>query len=99
MIVREAQRVRTADPAKYAWAALRKFQNIELVTKKLIDIHGIPSRHHDDARKQAQQLRYCLIQAREYFTAAEAVSTATKPNLLLWHDEFGPCRNSLQAIG
>jgi len=84
MIIREAQKVRTADPAGYAWAVLRKFQNVELVAKKLIEIHSIPSKHHDDARKQAQQLRYCLIQAREYFAAAAVVSTATKPNLLYY---------------
>jgi len=84
MIVSEAKKVRTADPAKYAWSLLRKFQNVELLTRKLIEIHNVPSKYHDDARKQAQQLRYCLIQAREYFTAAESVSTATKPNLLYY---------------
>jgi hypothetical protein len=84
MIIREAQKVRTADPAGYAWAVLRKFQNVDLVARRLIELHSIPSKHHDAARKQAQQLRYCLIQAREYFAAAAVVSTATKPNLLYY---------------
>jgi YaaC-like Protein len=84
MIIQKARKVRTADSASFAWAGLRKLQNVELVTQTLIRIHKIPKRYHDDARKQARQLRYCLIQAREYFSAAKAVTTATKPNLLYY---------------
>jgi hypothetical protein len=35
-------------------------------------------------RKQARQVRYCVLQAREYFTAAQHVGTATRPNLLYY---------------
>ncbi|WP_442895877.1 YaaC family protein [Bradyrhizobium sp. AZCC 2262] len=44
----------------------------------------MPRRYYDDVRKQALQIRYCLLQAREYFTAAASVSLATKPNLLYY---------------
>ncbi|MFK4523107.1 hypothetical protein ABIF90_001088 [Bradyrhizobium japonicum] len=84
MIIRRAKKVRTASLADYAWSGLRKFQNIDLVTKRLIDLHKVPAKYHDDVRKQSQQVRYCLIQAREYFAAAKTVSIATKPNLLYY---------------
>jgi hypothetical protein len=45
---------------------------------------AFPPKWRDHVRKQAQQLRYCLIQAREYFSAAGSVSIATKPNLLYY---------------
>jgi hypothetical protein len=47
-------------------------------------LHHVPERHRADVRKQSLQIRYCLFQAREYFTAAAAVSLATKPNLLYY---------------
>lgn len=84
MIISKARKVRVADPAAFAWAGLRKFQNADLVTKLLIELHNVPKKYHDDVRKQAQQIRYCLVQAREYFAAANSVTTATKPNLLYY---------------
>lgn len=84
MIIQRAQKVRTLSESSYAWSGLRKFQNIDLVTKRLIELHDIPKRFHRDVRKQAQQIRYCLTQAREYFVAAGAVTLATRPNLLYY---------------
>lgn len=84
MIIREALSVRTGDRSNYAWSNLRKYQNVDYVHDRIIKLHNLPLKHHDIARKQAQQIRYCVIQAREYFSAAEAVSIATKPNLLYY---------------
>jgi hypothetical protein len=84
MIIPQARRVRTAAPQAFAWAGLRRFQNVDLITDELMHIHHLESKWRDNVKKQAQQLRYCLIQAREYFTAAQAVSLATKPNLLYY---------------
>jgi hypothetical protein len=83
-MINQARSVSTGNPASFAWAGLRGFQNVELVTKRIVELHKVPKKFHGDARKQAQQLRYCLIQAREYFNAAAAVSSATKPNLLYY---------------
>jgi hypothetical protein len=47
----------------------------------IMRLHSLDSRSKRNARKQARQLRYCLIQAREYFNAAKVVSLATKPTL------------------
>jgi len=84
MVITNVQKVRVSDPAAFAWAGLRKFQNIDLVAEKLIQLQNVPSKYKNDVRKQAQQIRYCLIQAREYFVAAATVSIATKPNLLYY---------------
>lgn len=84
MIIPNARKVRTADPRAYAWTGLRKFQNVDLITDDLIRIHRLEPRWRENARKQAQQIRYCIVQGREYFAAAQAVSLATKPNLLYY---------------
>ena len=84
MIIANARKVRTSDPATFAWSGLRRFQNVEYVAEQIIKAHKLDAKWHKNATKQAQQLRYCLIQAREYFTAAQSVSLATKPNLLYY---------------
>src|SRR4029077_18676377 len=38
----------------------------------------------DNLRKQAAQIRYCILQGKEYFTAARHVGIATRPNLLYY---------------
>ncbi|HEY2706934.1 MAG TPA: hypothetical protein VGI95_02665 [Caulobacteraceae bacterium] len=43
-----------------------------------------PPEQARNVRKQAEQIRYCVIQAKEYFDAALAVSLATKPVLLYY---------------
>ncbi|MGN6284519.1 MAG: YaaC family protein [Afipia sp.] len=72
------------DPAAYAWANLRRFQNVEFTTEKIIEAQQVRPDHRKNVRKQAEQIRFCLLQAREYFSAAQSVSLATKPNLLYY---------------
>lgn len=72
------------DPAKFAWSRLRKYLNIEFVTEALIAKHSIPATQRGNARKQATQIRYSLLQAREYFEAGQAVTLVTKPVLLYY---------------
>ena len=84
MIIPNTRSVRTANPSSFAWPALRRFQNVDLIADELMTIHRIDQRWRGDVKKQAQQLRYCIIQAREYFAAAATVSLATKPNLLYY---------------
>jgi hypothetical protein len=83
MIIPHTRVVRTANPSAFAWSALRRFQNVDLIADELIAIHKVDPIWRENVKKQAQQLRYCIIQAREYFTAAETVSLATKPNLYI----------------
>ena len=72
------------DLARAAWDGLRRHRNVEWVSQKLIERHSIPRAQHGNARKQAQQIRYCLDQAFEYFRAAQSVSLATKPVLMYY---------------
>jgi len=84
MIIQNVTRVRTSDPGNFAWTKLRKFHNVELIADRIQNLQNVPIAQRGNVRKQAQQLRYCMVQAREYFKAAEAVSVATKPNLMYY---------------
>lgn len=46
--------------------------------------HGLGKEDARNVRKQSNQIRQCLTQAKEYFRAANAVSLATKPLLLYY---------------
>jgi hypothetical protein len=84
MVITDLRAIRVSDPAAYAWAGLRRFQEVGFVTSRIMEVHQLADKHRPNAEKQAAQIRYCLTQAREYFTAARAVSLATKPNLLYY---------------
>ena len=84
MIANTGSEFRSNDIAKYAWSGLKKFQNRVLTEAALIKLHSVPRKHFKNAEKQADQIRYCLIQAHEYQIAANAVSFTTKPLLIYY---------------
>jgi hypothetical protein len=84
MILTQTSIVPSADASRYAWAGLGRFQNVAFVEEKICQLHGLGKADRQNAKKQARQIRYALIQAREYFDAAAAVTLATKPNLLYY---------------
>jgi hypothetical protein len=84
MILTSAQSVDEPNIAEYAWSNLRRFHHTDSVKKRLVAIHSIPKKHWQNANKQAEQIRKCLIQAREYRDAANVVSICTKPLLLYY---------------
>lgn len=69
------------DARNFAWNGLSIFRNIEHTSRLITIIHDVPARHAQNVRKQAEQIRYCLIQAKEYFDAARSVTMATRPLL------------------
>ena len=69
---------------EYAWARLSRYQNIAYTAKILSTLHQLGPAHARNVRKQATQIRYCLLQAKEYFEAARGVSAATRPLLLYY---------------
>ena len=71
-----------SDVGRFAWSELKRFHNVQFVIDQLAAQY--PDASTNNLRKQATQIRYCLIQAREYADAANAVSLATKPNLLYY---------------
>lgn len=80
----EKLRIIDASDTRSIWNHLKRFQNVSLVADAIERIHQVPSKHKKNIHKQAGQLRFCLIQAAEYFAAARTVSLATKPVLLYY---------------
>jgi len=83
MILSTLTTVRSPDE-RTAWSSLQRFQNVASVTDQLMALHGLPPGQRKNAQKQAKQIRYCLMQAREYAAAARVVSLVTKPTLLYY---------------
>ena len=81
MIINNATIISTNDPCQYAWTHLRRFQHVPFVTDLHMRLRGLNKDQKHNAKKQAEQIRYCLQQAQEYHQAAEAVSLVTKPVL------------------
>lgn len=81
MLPTTAALVGEREVAKFAWSSLRVFRNVEHTAKAIQDAHSIPEKGMANARKQARQIRHCLIQAEEYALAADAVTSATRPTL------------------
>ncbi len=83
MIITATTAIPATDLERFGWTGLRRFHNVEAIQTKISDLHRVP-RNNQNVKKQANQLRYCLQQAREYFDAAKTVSRATKPVLLYY---------------
>lgn len=66
-------------PEWTAWSSLRPFLNTDWVARKLISKHNVAPKYHGFARKQAEQLKYSLMQAQEHWNAANLSTAATKP--------------------
>src|SRR3546814_20071126 len=78
-VVRRPEVLPNGDYTQFAWRALRKFHNVPSCTSIIIERRSVPKKHERNVRKQMEQLRFSLIQAQEYFDAAETASAATKP--------------------
>ncbi|MBV7582155.1 YaaC family protein [Pseudomonas sp. PDM33] len=76
--------IEVSDVSGYAWNRLSQYYNVEYVAERLCRLHGLDGKQKSNAKKQAEQIRYCLIQAREYYSASNAVSLSTKPVLLYY---------------
>jgi hypothetical protein len=84
MVILGARIVSAQDLSQFAWAGLRRFQNVGYVESEICRVHKVIKKHLPNAKKQATQIRYCLVQAREYFDASQNVTLATKPNLMYY---------------
>ena len=74
--------VTTPDVQREIWRRLREFANPEFAVDAISAIHGAPADNHiaSGYKKQAQQIRACVLQASEYFAAARSTSLVTSPN-------------------
>lgn len=84
MIIQAATVFPNEDATRRAWAGLARFQDIAFVEEQIYRLHNLTKNDRANARKQARQIRYTLIQAKEYFDAGMEVTLATKPNLLYY---------------
>ncbi len=66
------------------WNELLLFRDVEYAQSQLVRLHRTPATQMRNVRKQAVQIGYCIIQAKEYFDAASSTSNATKPVLLYY---------------
>jgi len=75
----------TADPKRETWRRLLEFANKALAFEALVGIHGTPKgSDRSNYKKQAEQMRAALIQAEQYFQAADAANLITSPNPLYY---------------
>src|SRR5262245_60801115 len=82
MIIQLTTTIDDQDVGRACWARLRRFHNVLYVRDHICELHRIvDAKLKENARRQAENIRHCLQQAKEYADAAEAVSLATKPNL------------------
>jgi hypothetical protein len=74
------------DIGRESWRRLQEYANIDLATDYLIGRHGHPKNPREvrNYRKQAEQVRVCIIQAKEYFDAAGSSTLFTSPNHLYY---------------
>ena len=73
--------VRDGNVSSFAWSSLRIFRNVEHTAAAIKSAHNLGTEHGGNIRKQARQIRDCLVQAEEYARAAEVVTSATRPVL------------------
>jgi hypothetical protein len=84
MILTDSRTLEGADLSRYVWSGLQRFHHVPFVTQQIIELMNVPRKYHSNVRKQAGQIRHCLIQAREYKDAAAVTSLATRPVLLYY---------------
>ena len=84
MIIYQADKVERSDIAEFSWFSLRAFHNTKFTTERIVGIHNVPQRYHKHAEKQAEQIRFFLLQAKEYFDASRSVTLVTKPVLMYY---------------
>lgn len=85
MIIENVKIVRPGDIQHHLWSRISLFLNIENTASLIVKLHNLTTNSEkQNAKKQASEIRHCLIQAKEYFDAAKKVSLATKPVLLYY---------------
>jgi hypothetical protein len=77
--------ITTDNVSAEAWRHLLEYANHDLAVEAIIEKHGRPDKKTlANYSKQAHQLRAAILQAREYFDAAEHTSLITSPNHLYY---------------
>ncbi len=62
-----------------SWKLIKRFLSDSWGKEVLIEKHRLHRIHHQNAAKQARQVRYCVSQAIEYFSALQQSTLSTAP--------------------
>lgn len=81
MRIETVSKINELDVENFAWRRLSQFQNIEFTAQQICRLHKLDKKQLPNAKKQAEQIKFCLTQAKEYFEASKVVTLATKPVL------------------
>jgi len=84
MIIIKTTKVNARDVSEYAWNRIAQFHNSDFTANAIVALHKLGKKQFPNARKQAEQIKYCLVQAQEYFNSARTVTLATKPVMLYY---------------
>lgn len=84
LVLGQCRHIDAKDFSAWAWNGLRSTRNLQRLKDRLIQRHSVERRHWKNVEKQAKQIRSCLLQAEQYYFAAEAASLAIKPMLLYY---------------
>jgi len=83
--MKEYRDITWENPNQQLWKLLRGFLEVDAVSKRIREIHGITDKKsRADINKQALQIGYCIRQAQEYFQASANVSLATRPLMIYY---------------
>lgn len=81
MIISRARTASAKEIESLGWNGIRRFKNVDFTSKYLCELHQLPINQRQNTKKQADNIRQCIIQAEDYFIAAKHVGLATKPLL------------------
>lgn len=84
MVIATCLSINSSDVRRESWGGIRRFHNSVYCEKRLNDLHNVPKNKQQNIKKQARQIRQCLIQAEQYFSAANSVGPATRPVLIYY---------------
>jgi hypothetical protein len=84
MIITNVTKLERADVVEFSWFSLRSFHNVKSTADLMSNFHNVPNRHRSHVEKQADQIRFFLLQAKEYFDASRSVTLVTRPVLLYY---------------
>ncbi|MGM0562203.1 MAG: YaaC family protein [Pseudomonadota bacterium] len=75
---------RSSTPDIFAWRRLARYTNTKYVHERIIDLHNITKTHKSNAKKQADQVRYCVEQAKAYYDSSINISDTISPLLMYY---------------
>lgn len=84
MIISAVNLVSNSNLTQQAWSRIAIYQNTQHTTNLISRLHRLGKSQIKNAEAQASQIKYCLLQAKEYFDAAKSVTIATRPVLLYY---------------